>query len=529
MRKKSRFGAVLGALCLSMSVIAAAGAPQVRAEKEADASVNAPAASGAQTTIPAISISVGEEQKTPRYKAGEESVLSIRITNRGTASAQHVKITPNLEDQKSWPFVIGEMNYERSLPDIDPGKTQEAKWTFRSRDDIETGMYRLDFQIRYDDGKDQYQTGKYIYVHMEGKQKENTNSAEETKNGGKNANTDAGTASFVPAGESVTPPVGDAGGVVNTGAGEESNPSVPRVIVTGFSTDPKEVLAGSSFRLIVHVKNTASWTAVSNMLFDFQAPSSGTDAAAEAPAFLPASGSSSVYFDAIPAGETRDIAIDLTSRADLAQKPYSITMTVKYEDGKAAGFDSSASLAIPVVQKAKFDFSDIELAPADISVGQEANLTCSLYNTGRVKLYNVKASFTGEGIEGKEVFVGNLEPGATGAVDAMLSGTQETFAENNAKLVITYEDETGRQSQAEKAFTLMVGPAAAVDEFPMPEEPAATPFPKALAASVAVLVLLAAAAVIWIIKRKKKNRRMQEEEELLDEVDRFIEDEHTEP
>ena len=53
------------------------------------------------------------------------------------------------------------------------------------------------------------------------------------------------------------------------------------MIVTGFSTDPGEVKAGSDFKLVVHVKNTATWTGVSNMLFDFQAPSSGTEAAAE--------------------------------------------------------------------------------------------------------------------------------------------------------------------------------------------------------------------------------------------------------
>ena len=40
-------------------------------------------------------------------------------------------------------------------------------------------------------------------------------------------------------------------------------------------------------KLIIHLKNTSSTTAVSNMLFDLQAPASGTDAAAEAPAFCP--------------------------------------------------------------------------------------------------------------------------------------------------------------------------------------------------------------------------------------------------
>lgn len=50
-----------------------------------------------------------------------------------------------------------------------------------------------------------------------------------------------------------------------------------------------------------------------------QAPSSGSEGAAEAPAFLPASGSSSVYLDGIPAGGTSDISIELNARADLVK------------------------------------------------------------------------------------------------------------------------------------------------------------------------------------------------------------------
>ena len=170
------------------------------------------------------------------------------------------------------------------------------------------------------------------------------------------------------------------GGVYNSdpvvSGGGSTSKSVPRVIVTGFATDPGAVNAGSNFRLTVHVKNTSSTTAVSNMLFDLQAPAAGTEGAAEAPAFLPASGSSSIYLDSIPAGETRDITIDMNARADLLQKPYSIAMTMKYEDGNAVQYEGASSLAIPVQQAARFEFSDIEIAPGSIEVGRgsEPNL-----------------------------------------------------------------------------------------------------------------------------------------------------------
>ncbi len=55
-------------------------------------------------------------------------------------------------------------------------------------------------------------------------------------------------------------------------------------------------------------------------------------------------------------------------------------------------------------------------------MGEEGNVSCSLYNLGRIKLYNVKATFEGAGIKKEEAFVGNVESGATASIDAMLEG-----------------------------------------------------------------------------------------------------------
>ena len=179
------------------------------------------------------------------------------------------------------------------------------------------------------------------------------------------------------------------------------------------------------------------------MLFDMQAPSSGSEGAAEAPAFLPASGSSSVYLDGIPAGGTSDISIELNARADLVKKPYSISMSMKYEDSSAAQYEAQSSLAIPVIQDARFEFSKIEIAPETVAVGEEANISCSLYNLGRVKMYNVKARFEGKMIESDEQFIGNLDSGATGMIDAIVTAKEETMDNTECKLILTYEDDAG--------------------------------------------------------------------------------------
>ena len=492
-------------------------------------------------SLSTIRISVGNGQATPQYQAGQKvDKLTVTVKNSGVSSAQNVVITPVINAAEEWPFEIDSMNYEQELKEIQAGKSTEAIWSdLKVREDVETKSYKLVFRISYDDGKKEYECEKSVYVKTAG-----------TKG---NEPEEPGYPPYPPIiinppsveqpgdqpsdGQPEEPDQGDMGegGVYNGdisavggGGGSDERKGVPRVIVTGFNTEPGAVNAGSNFRLIVHVKNTSTTTAVSNMLFDFQAPSAGTEAAAEAPAFLPSSGASSIYLDQIPAGETRDVAIDLNARADLVQKPYSINMSMLYEDSNASQYEGSSSLAIPIYQAARFEFSEIELSPASIEVGQEANLMCSLYNTGRVKLYNVKVKFMGDGISAKEVFVGNLDSGATGTIDGMLTGESEIMPGTKCKMVVTYEDESGNPSSREEEFEIQVTAPMEMDMGDMemmgemPEEAKGFPvIPVVIAAAVILVIVLA----VVLTRRRKKKRAQAEEEDLADEVDRFTEDE----
>lgn len=511
-------------------------------------------AADTDNSLSTIRISVGSGQATPQYQAGQKvDKLTLRVTNGGSTKAENVVITPVINNAEDWPFEIDSMNYEVPLSEIAPGETKaEAVWeNLKVREDVETKSYKLVFHISYDDGKTEYECDKYVYVKTAGNK---TNEPQEPDRHppypptyqivvpGLTPNGQPGEGDQSPddsQGDQTTPDtpqdIIDAGGVYNGdvsavggGGGGDEKKGTPRVIVTGFNTEPGAVNAGSNFRLIVHVKNTSTTTSVSNMLFDFQAPSAGTEAAAEAPAFLPSSGASSVYLDQIPAGETRDVAIDLNARADLVQKPYSINMSMIYEDSNASQYEGSSSLAIPVYQAARFDFSEIELSPPSIEVGQEANLMCSLYNTGRVKLYNVKVKFVGDGISGNDVFVGNLDSGATGTIDGMLAGEAEIMPGTKCKMVVTYEDESGNPSSTEKEFELQVTAPMEMDmsgmemmgEMPAEEKK----FPVIPVAVGAVILLIVIASVV-LIRRRKKKRALAEEEDLADEVDRFTEDE----
>lgn len=508
------------------------------------ADVPAEAQTGAENTLARIQLSVGDGQETPVFRAGEKAKLRISVKNTGNTAAQNVRIAPVIKSEADWPFELDQLNYDQDLGSVEAGGKADAVWgggdvPLTVKDSVTGKAYKLTFRITYDDGEKAYEAEKYVFVKTEAK----PGSSEEKPSGG----TPSGDVpeSGKPSGES---PVSggqtaggggygsaaepEAGSVYNSeptvAGGGSASTSVPRVIVTGFSTEPGEVRAGSNFKLVVHLKNTSSRTGVSNMLFDFQAPSSGSEAAAEAPAFLPASGSSSIYLDSIPAGGTKDISIELNARADLVQKPYSISMSMKYEDSGAAQYEAQSSLAIPIRQEARFEFSKMQIAPDTVSVGEEANISCSLYNLGRVKMYNVKARFEGKMIDTQEQFIGNLDAGATGTIDAIVTAKKATKGSEECKLVLTYEDDAGNVSTSEQKFKMTVLEETAVEDTGMMPEavPEESGNPVGLAAAVLAVIAAAAAGTVAFIKHRKKKIRESEEEEMFDEVERFTEDEH---
>lgn len=454
---------------------------------------------------------------TPSYKYGQEKELKLTITNETDHTIENVVITPQVKANiEKWPFEIENKSYEQTVEKIESGKTFEVVYLLKAREKVESKYYNLKFDVFYDGLENPIEQN--VFVKMTAKPEEKPKQEVEIQQPQPEAPTVEKEMIY-----NAEPMVYSGG--ENSSENQTVSTSVPRVIVTGFSTDPEVVKAGSNFKLIVHLKNTSKATSVKNMLFDFNAPTEGQDANTASPAFLPASGSSTVYLDGIGANGTKDISIDMNAKSDLVQKPYSIEMSMKYEDGNGTQFDSTSSISVPVKQDARFEFSEFEMSGDTVEVGGEVNVMCNLYNLGRIKLYNVKAKFEGEGIQSKETFVGNVEPGATASIDQMITGEAETTGDGNIKMIVTYEDESGAVFTAEKELTLLVT-APMIEDMEMDggivEEEKSFPV---IPIVIVVIVIAVIVGIVVVKKKKEKRRRMQEEEILEDELNRLTENE----
>ena len=197
---------------------------------------------------------------------------------------------------------------------------------------------------------------------------------------------------------------------------------------------------------------------------------------------------------------------------------------MEYEDDKANPFTETASVSVPIKQEAKVDISSVQVMPENIEVGNEANVMFSIYNVGKTKLYNVNVKFEADSINGGDTFIGNLDPGATGNVDAYLSGQAATMDDGTVKIIISYEDEEGKEATIEESMTIFVNEPFYPEMYDDPmmmegvyEEEKSFPW-WGYAIIGAAAVSGVTAAVLVIRKKRLAKKVAQEEIELIDSL-----------
>lgn len=486
-----------------------------------------------ETKVADIVINIGEGQNTPESTFGKDITIEIPLINEGKDDATKVVITPILDSSTDvFPYEIKQMNYEKTVGTL-KGTVSEADRTkrtvpisyeFTTRKDAPSGYTKLSFLITYTplgtDGTEGIRESveKDLFV----------------KTIGAPPPTEAPTAPPPTEVPTAAPPVEDPQPIEPSFV-PEPNPapelpdSVPRVIVSGFTTEPAYVKAGDQFKLILHITNTSSKTSVNNLEFNILSEAEGADPATAAEAFMPVSGSSTIFLKSIGKEETKDITIDMTAKADLAQKPYVINLGIKYEDAKATQYTSDTSVSIPVRQEARVDVNEPQIMPNSIMAGQESNVMFSIYNLGKTKIYNTSVKFESDSISGGDAFVGNIEPGAAGNVDTMLQGMTPTMDDGIVKVIITYEDEAGVESTIEKEITLFVNEPFIEEEFPI-EDDFLEEDSNGISPFIIVIIIIIIGIVVYLIIRRRKKMKEIEEYELDEEgiEEEGIEEEGTE-
>lgn len=468
-----------------------------RVKEQMDAVLNSTVAAGDTASY----LFLADNFTIPTVKYGETVTIPLPVINYSDAQLTDVVINPNMESVATddFPFEIQNSGYTqliKAIPPYNPDKDilslrQDLVYTFTVRQDVKTGYYPVKFDVLYTRNNATVKGSITTYVNVIGKPEYGTKGQNKPEEDEKDK--------FV---------------------------AQPRIIVTGFETNPADVYAGDTFTVYIHVKNTSTSMPVKNVLFDMQAAVEGSDKTNTYSAFLPTSGSSSVYMDSIAAGQEKDIAIEMTAKADLAQKPYVLQVNMKYDYDKTANVTDTASVSIPIKQESKFDTSTAEVAPSSTPVGSQSNVMFSIYNTGKTTLFNLQVKFKNDYVEGGEAFIGNLESGQTGNVDTMVTAT--TPNEGTITAVISYEDDAGNVTETEKEIALSIYEESfddssmddgMWDDSQMDGTDTGLPTAAKIGIPVGVIaaVIIVLAAVLKIRKKKKEKKQQEEDLSFIDE------------
>lgn len=435
-------------------------------------------------------LSLSDTFQTPTVTHGETVVIGLPVVNYSTVPLNDVVVRPKISNKvDEWPFepnAAGATKTIKQFPAYDNKKDiedarQELGFLFVVREDVKTGYYKLEFDVTYLRNGQVEEGVLTTYVKAVGTEESGKLEGDDEKEE------------------------------------EEEEVSKPRIIVTGFETSPAQVYAGETFTLTIHVKNTSQTLAVTNVLFDMQAKEEGKDEDSKFAAFLPTSGSSSVYADSIAPGASRDLVIEMSAKSDLSQKPYVLDVNMKYDAKDSLDLTDTASVSIPIYQEQRCETGDAEVMPSEITVGGQSNIMFDVYNTGKTTLYNVWVKFEGDSITGGDSFLGTIASGATGSVDTMVTGAAATMDDGKIKAIISYENESGVVTSMEKELELFVSeemmgdfsdPSMGMDgEMPGMEEMEGSGNKFILPVAIAgVIVVIAVIIVVVRIRKKKKEQ-----------------------
>ena len=432
-----------------------------------------------ETGTEPVAFALGENQSTPQGIYGEVMNFDINLRNTGYRTAYDVRVEMELSaNVKEFPFEINDGNYDRWMNNVAANETVQVPYSMAIQEGAESGYYPIKYTIRYreeENGSFAEPIEDIMYVRIIGKQTEDQLSA-------------------------------DAG---------ENERTKARIIVDSFETEPATVFAGQDFILRVKMKNASDRISASNILFTLE-----PESVSNSPVFTTVNGSNSAVVNNLAPGASAVLEMHYSSSPSAEQRSYTITITEQYDSPEFKNAKETVKFAVPIKQEARLNTGNIEVMPNSIQVGGESNIMFDINNTGKVTLYNVTAIFEDDSIQKSENYIGNIKPGESGNVDAMIYGIAPTMDDGMITVKITYEDENGTVSSVDKELQLFVSEPMPMedpfmDDFMIMDEPVPEPTPmdklKQHALPIGAAAVAVLGGIVFFIRRKKKKAGMDDE------------------
>ena len=212
----------------------------------------------------------------------------------------------------------------------------------------------------------------------------------------------------------------------------------PRVMMTDYSLDKKDIYPGDTFSLSFKLKNTSKNTVMNLKCV----------VVSDKGEFLPSEGVGSSYVDEIAGEEEIELTFKLEAVKKLEEKTYSLKVKTEYEDWSGS-YKSEDSVYVPIKLKTEVLVSDTYIAEEEIHLGDNIEIVSTVNNIGAADIYKVTAQVTGHNIADSKSYIGNIKPGKNANIDIITKAIKHDdvrdATEYDNDLIITYEDIDGNK------------------------------------------------------------------------------------
>ncbi|OON85505.1 hypothetical protein BXO88_11955 [Oribacterium sp. C9] len=446
------------------------------------------------TTEKQSAFAVGENQTTPGANYPEPMNYSVNFRNQtnrtlydvtvhmensldGSSEMQNTALAKS-SASKQFPFEISQSNYDQVFTQVEPDQTISPVYSMNIKRNAASGYYPISYTVTYKSTPEATLLTKenhIFYININNQGMNDTEDTERTREFNANDRTKA------------------------------------RLVVSGYHTEPESVYAGQAFKLVVELQNASTDISASNILLTLD--SEKTDSSA---VFSTENGANSTVINELKAGESKEVSWTMIAAAGVTPKAYALTVNEKYDSPEFKNAEEKVTLDIMVKQVARLSCTGFDIAPNPVDVGSESNVMFNINNTGKVTLYNVTVDFSADSIQSTSTYVGNIKPGESGSVDAMIQGLMPTEDDGTIDVIITYEDINGEQSTQNETISLFVTePMEDVDLDMMDEgeENESTGiFEKIKLPAAIILIVMAVTGGVIFYKKKKKAKEQDIDE-----------------
>ena len=266
----------------------------------------------------------------------------------------------------------------------------------------------------------------------------------------------------------------------------------------------EEVISGKEFTLTISLKNTAA-NAAKNVKLSIST---------EKGELLPVKGAGTAYVEQIDGNSEKEFIFKMVAVNGLEEKAYKLALKTEYESSGGIGYTVEDAVFIPVSLEQRLSVTDIFCwggTAESLEIGDTVEISAVVNNLGEGTLYNVAAKIKGDNLQELESYIGNIESGKSGTLDALTKALFVTQGDKkDNQLIITYEDKSGNVYEKEYELEVTVYEPVYENLEKVKETGNYSGVVKKIV-WILIIIVIAGLIVWFFIKRKKRKQQIFDE------------------